>query len=252
MAHQWTRVLRRGAPAARRLLQGRAARQGGVSRDYMARRVFEGIQQDFAWRHQTWMGAWLPGELAADDSLDRFLQAVATPSEGADVASRALHLDQRMYLADGVLVKVDRASMAHGVEVRSPFLDHRVVELAADIGIDHKVVLPGARALARGGVFQGKRVLKTAAAPVVPDTTRQRPKKGFGAPVGPWLRTLDVSAYAPMVDAVADVVPPDRLRAVIREHQSGQADHRRRLWSCWTLHQWRASKWGRPPCDTGS
>jgi len=214
----------------------------------MARRLLDGASRDFAWRHQTWMGAWLPEELEGIDRLDELLQEAVAGSVGTDPASRALHLDQRLYLADGVLVKVDRASMAHGVEVRSPFLDHRVVELAADIGIDHKVAPPGPRALARGGVFQGKRVLKAAAAPLVPESTRKRPKKGFGAPVGPWLQGLGSPALDTMVEAVADVVAPDRLRATIREHQDGVADHRRRIWSCWTLHQWRASEWGSAPC----
>ncbi len=249
LAHRLVPLLRVGSSAARRMLSRRRVQQGGVSKDYMARRLFEAVHEDFPWRHQTWMGAWLPEELGARQALDGLLADAAYGARDADPASRALHLDQRLYLADGVLVKVDRASMAHGVEVRSPFLDHRVVELAADIGIDHKVGLPGARSLARGGVFRGKRVLKTAAAPLVPEFTRRRPKKGFGAPVGPWLATQAPSALEPMVEAVADLVPPDRLRVVIREHQMGLADHRRRLWSCWTLHRWRESEWGRAPCS---
>ena len=250
LAHQLVRWMKPVGPLAAALLRRRTASQRGVTKDYMARRMLEGLGRGFAWRHQTWMGAWLPEELRLDGALDAFLEAEAAASSGAPDACRALHLDQRMYLADGVLVKVDRASMAHGVEVRSPFLDHRVVELAADIGIEHKVAPPGPRALRRGGVFHGKRVLKTAAAEVVPASTRQRPKQGFGAPVGPWLRTA--SDLHTLVDPLADVLDPDRLRTVIDEHQAGTADHRRRLWSARTLAAWRASTWGSAPCVSDS
>jgi asparagine synthase (glutamine-hydrolysing) len=248
LAHRLTPMLRATAPLGRWLLRLRPARQQGVSRDYMARRLLQGLARPFPWRHQVWMGAWLPEELDLDASWDSFLSRTAAESAGTDAASRSLHLDQRLYLADGVLVKVDRASMAHGVEVRSPFLDHRVVELAADIGIDHKVAPPGPLALRRGGVFQGKRVLKTAAATIVPASTVQRPKQGFGAPVGPWLKGVDTSELNAMVESVSDVVSPDLLRAVVAEHLDGRADHRRRLWSCWTLHRWRQTEWSSAPC----
>ena len=250
LAHRMVPWLQASAPLIRRLASLRRARQAGVSRDYMARRLLDGVGRSFAWRHQTWMGAWLPEELSLDGTLDRFLEEETAASEGADPACRALHLDQRLYLADGVLVKVDRASMAHGVEVRSPFLDHRVVELAADIGLDHKVRLPSPRTLRRGGVFEGKRVLKTAVAELVPASTRARPKQGFGAPVGPWLRQSAPGVLESLVPQVEDLVSADLVQTVIREHRSGLADHRRRLWSLRVLAAWRASPWGRAPCPT--
>ena len=252
LAHGLVPTLRPLGRVARALLGRRRHREGGVTRDYMARRLLAGLDLPFALRHQAWMGAWLPDELGQTHDLETFVSSEAGPSEGAVDGCRALHLDQRLYLADGVLVKVDRASMAHGVEVRSPFLDHRVVELAADIGLLHKVAPPGPRALRRGGVFQGKRVLKTAAAELVPTETLRRPKQGFGAPVGPWLRRTPRAQLDTLVDQVADVVEPGRLRKVIDEHQSGAADHRRRLWSVRVLAAWRASEWGSPPCTPAS
>ena len=77
------------------------------------------------------MGAWLPDEIQADPEVWSEADAHGAATDSADAASRAMYLDQRMYLGDGVLVKVDRAAGAHGVEVRSPFLDHTVVELFA-------------------------------------------------------------------------------------------------------------------------
>jgi len=247
LAHRLVPVLRALSPLAGTILRARPARQGGVTRDYMARRMLSGLSLPFAQRHQVWMGAWLPDELSTPHTLDQFIQAEAAVSTSAPDGCRALHLDQRMYLADGVLVKVDRASMAHGDEVRSPFLDHRVVELAADIGLDHKVSPPGPRAIRRGSVFQGKRILKTAAADIVPEQTRARPKKGFGAPVGPWFQKMNPRALEAIVDTLADVIEPSLLRTVIAEHRAGTVDHRRRLWSAHVLAGWRTSKWGRAP-----
>jgi len=221
-------------------------RSDGVSADYMARRMVAGLSRPFGWRHQTWMGAWLPEEVLPDDTLDDLLQRETAPSEGAPAAARALHLDQRLYLADGVLVKVDRASMAHGVEVRSPFLDHRLVELAADIGLGHKIKRPGPRSLARRRLFRGKHVLSQALADDVPLAVRQRAKQGFGSPVGPWLRGPGRARLADLPDQLADLIDPGHMQLTIREHLEGKRDHRRRLWSAHVVARWRHSPWGRP------
>ena len=219
-------------------------RSEGVSADYMARRMAAGLGRPFGWRHQIWMGAWLPEEVVPDNALDELLTSITASSEGAPAAARALHLDQRLYLADGVLVKVDRASMAHGVEVRSPFLDHRLVELAADIGMDHKIQRPGPRTLARKRVFRGKKVLARALAEHVPLSVRQRAKQGFGSPVGPWLRGPARALLHDLPDQLADVLDPTLLLRTIEEHLTGKRDHRRRLWSAHVLARWRRSPWG--------
>jgi asparagine synthase (glutamine-hydrolysing) len=96
-------------------------------------------------------------------------------------------------------------------------------------------------------VFEGKRILKTAAADMVPEQIRMRPKKGFGAPVGPWFQTMDPRRLEALVDTLADVIDPSLFRTVISEHRSGTVDHRRRLWSAHVLAGWRTSKWGRAP-----
>lgn len=211
----------------------------GVTADYMAKRFIDGLKRPFPWRHQTWMGAWLPEEIGPVDDLDSLLQRITAPSEGAPAGVRALHLDQRLYLADGVLVKVDRASMAHGVEVRSPFLAHRLVALAADIGLGHKVGTPRP-----GALFRGKVVLKQAVADLLPSETTARKKQGFGAPVGPWLRGPHAGLLDGIEDTLSDAISGDTLRRVRREHASGKVDHRRRLWSAVVLSRWRRSRWG--------
>ena len=87
--------------------------------------------------------------------------------------------DLLTYLPGDLLVKVDLASMAHSLECRSPFLDHRVVELALSLPINHKLRLRGGRS---------KVVLKTAFADLIPPAILTRPKMGFGVPLDRWFR----------------------------------------------------------------
>ena len=205
----------------------------GVTTDYMARRFTQGLGHPWARRHQVWMGAWLPEEIQATPDVWSETDAHAQATSQADAASRAMYLDQRMYLSDGVLVKVDRAAGAHGVEVRSPFLDHTIVELCAQMGIGHKL---------RGR--SGKRVLKEAVSDLLPEAVLNRPKKGFGAPVGPWLRGPCAHLLDPLPERLSAWISPDVLRAKIAEHRAGEADHRRRLWSALMLATWLDGPWG--------
>jgi len=139
-----------------------------------------------------------------------------------------MYLDQRLYLSDGILVKVDRASMAHGVEVRSPFLDHSIVELCASMSTSMK--------LHRG---TGKRVLRRGVRDLPPSEILTRKKRGFGAPTGPWLRGPCSHLLDGLEDSLTDLIDPDHLRATITAHKKGEADHRRRLWSALILKAWR-------------
>jgi len=207
---------------------------GGVTRDYMARRFALGLAEpSWARRHQVWMGAWLPQEIGAGEDVWACVDPIAAELEGADSVSRAMVLDQRRYLADGVLAKVDRASMAMGIEVRSPFMDHRVVELAAS--------MPRAIKL-RGRT--GKAVLRDAMAGELPGEVLRRPKKGFGSPVGPWLRGPCRHLLVGLESQLDDLIPGDLIRRCIDEHLRGVRDHRRRLWSAIVLARWRAGPWG--------
>ena len=236
MAH----LLARAATPVRGLL-GRAASRmptthEGVSRDYMARRFAQGLGLDWHRRHQLWMGAWLPEELGirADGPEFEEVDAHAQVAQSeTDPVARAMYLDQRLYLSDGVLVKVDRASMAHGVEVRSPFLDHTVVELAADIPTQMKLK-----------PRQSKIVLKRAMADEILPSALTRKKKGFGAPVGPWLRGPATAMVDELPERLAEWIPSATLRRTIEEHRQGRADHRRRLWSALVLSRWLDGPWG--------
>ena len=149
-------------------------------------------------------------------------------SAGAHTLDRLLDLNLRTYLVDDLLPKVDRMSMAHALEVRCPFLDRELAELA--FRLDPRLRVRG---------MSLKRVLKAAVADLLPPELLDRPKRGFGIPLARWLRT----DLAPMVDGtlaapdcrVAQHVSGSALRAMVEEHRRGAADHGNALWTLLTL-----------------
>lgn len=203
------------------------------------RRFGEGAGLPWARRNQVWMGAFLPQEIpkllgtplleAVWEPVDRWAERVAD----ADPAQRAMYLDQRLYLGEGVLQKVDRAGMLAGVEFRAPFVDHHLVALAAS--------LPGHLKL---GPRRSKAGLKDAFRKALPTSTLRRQKKGFGTPIGPWLQGAARPALERFVQAPGKLVDPDYLSHLCQEHWSGEADNRRRLWSLLLLSAWQQGTWG--------
>ena len=226
LAHQLAvpaRFLRGGL---RHAVDKMPVRTDGVTRDYMAKRFVSGLNEPWQRRHQVWMGSWYASEIGADEAAWARTDSIAQES-GGDTVGRAMGLDQRMYLSDGVLVKVDRAAGAHGLEVRSPFLDHSIGTLAAQMGTGHHI---------RGR--STKRVLRAAVEGVVPEAARTRAKKGFGTPVGPWLRGPCQHLLTDLPERTASWIPEATCANTISEHLSGSADHRRRLWSALVLAEW--------------
>jgi asparagine synthase (glutamine-hydrolysing) len=232
-AHQLAPAASAASGIVRSVVSRIPQRGDGVTKGDLARRFAVGLGRPWARRHAAWMGAWLPEELRGEDGLGPILDETAAPVAAADPLSRALYLDQRLYLRDGVLVKVDRASMAHSVEVRSPYLDHRMVELAASIGAGHHRRGP-----------EGKRVLRAALSGLLPPELLGGPKRGFGGPVGPWLRGRPEGELMALAEVAEEWISPDRVRAAVRAHRSGAADERRRLWALWMLRRWREGPWG--------
>jgi asparagine synthase (glutamine-hydrolysing) len=141
-----------------------------------------------------------------------------------DPLARAQYVDFMTWLPGRMLVKVDRASMAHGLEVRPPLLDHELVEWAAGLPATAKL---------RGR--SGKQVLKRALEPLIPRELLAGQKRGFSVPLAQWLRHgLDarleaVGANGRLADA--GIVAPVGYRAVVEEHQRGVRNHGQLLWA---------------------
>ena len=178
------------------------------------------------WReHQLWMGAWMPNEPSRTDGLWDIAEFWANQTNSSRVGD-ALFLDQRLYLAEGVLTKVDRASMAHGVEVRSPFLDHRIVELVSQIPLHFKLNRHGNKQILRGLL------------PQLSKNIQSRPKKGFGSPIAQWMLSSCANEMDALPDKLDNWIPKFHMDSAISEHRNGNHNHRRRLWSAFILSEW--------------
>ena len=139
--------------------------------------------------------------------------------------------DIHTYLPDDLMVKVDVAGMAHGLEARSPLLDHELVEWA--------VRLPVSVKMARG---VPKALFKSAMEPYLPRAVLYRPKRGFGCPIDRWFRSeLKEMAYDTLLSQRARercLFRADYTHRLLDEHCSGRADHQNRLWALLMLESW--------------
>ena len=145
----------------------------------------------------------------------------------------AMFTDQSYYLPGDVLWKVDSASMAHALEVRSPFLDHHVVEFANGLPDDQ---------LIKGG--RGKQILRETFGADLPPEILTRSKKGFGVPIGEWFRT---SLRQPLHDLLGakesfanSLLNKSAVKLLLDEHQAMSRDHTHRLFSLLMLELWNS------------
>jgi asparagine synthase (glutamine-hydrolysing) len=150
-----------------------------------------------------------------------------------DAASRAMIADVLMYLPGDLLHKVDMSSMAHSLECRGPFLDHRVVEFALSLPIKRKLRLRAGRS---------KVILKSAFADLLPPEIVHRSKMGFGVPIDRWFRgPLKDELRSILLDPAAlarGFFRPEAVQTLIDEHISGRRDHAYRLWGLMMLELW--------------
>ena len=142
-----------------------------------------------------------------------------------------LFADARSFLPDDCLFKVDRMSMAHGLEVRVPFLDRELVEFAATIPFEFKI---------RG--FTSKYILKKAFSPYLPRKILKQRKQGFTIPVSKWLRN-DLGQLAKRILFSNQCIGrnyfnSDHIKWMFEEHQSGKQELGHRIWSLVVFEVW--------------
>jgi asparagine synthase (glutamine-hydrolysing) len=199
------------------------------------------------WRHLLWLGSVIPGsdddvlhpDLRAPRPIENVLDFAAGLYEVPHTTSHLQRLSYqycRAYLAEDILHKVDRASMAVSLEARSPFLDRELVEFMARLPAELKLE----------NRSTGKAILKKAMRDRIPLEVIERAKKGFGIPVASWLKgPLD-----PLVDDLlgesrlrdAGYLEPKTVRRLIDEHRRNQRNHRKVLWTLLSFELWRDAR----------
>ena len=153
------------------------------------------------------------------------------PQNTATPLARAFHVYARQFMLDDILVKVDRCSMLHSLEVRAPFLDKDAAEFAARLPVSRK--LHG---------FKRKWLLKKAFAELLPDEILYRNKRGFQIPVAQWLRgrmrPLMEDLLSESTLKAQGIFNYQSVRALMDEHISGRADLRKPLWTLLVFQLW--------------
>ncbi len=171
---------------------------------------------------------------------ESFLRRQLGDTLDGDFLDRLLSLDTRTYLPNDLLVKVDVASMAHSLEARSPFLDHKVVEFAARLRSDWKM---------RWGT--GKYILKKAFKNLLPPSILERPKKGFGVPLASWfrgeLREMACDLLTDTTFSSRGYFHVDFVRRMLDEHIAGTHDWHYQLWNLLILELWHRGYVDRKP-----
>jgi asparagine synthase (glutamine-hydrolysing) len=227
------------ARLARPLVERLPSSSSKVSFDYKAKRFVRAAHLPPLERHHGWKEIFSPearAELVAPqrrggrDPLDIW-RARYAETEGCDELARLQDVDLRVYLVDDLLVKTDRASMAHSLETRVPFLDPVVAELALALPQSAKV-----RGLAK------KRLLRRALEPLLPREIVRGKKQGFSIPVAAWLRgrlePLARDVLAPDAVARQGFFDPGVVNRLLDDHVAGREDLSRQLWGLLSFTLW--------------
>ena len=148
------------------------------------------------------------------------------------VVSKMGYVDMRLYLLDDMLVKVDRMSMAHSLEVRSPLLDHKLVEFAAR--------MPPALKL-RG--WETKAILRDTVRRYLPPNIVRKPKQGFKVPLAEWLRTSLAEMVGDYLEVGKGRLPGGifnqaTIQTLVDQHRTGSADHSSKIWLLLNYAAW--------------
>lgn len=228
-AETYARLIPKPVHIAIRLLADRLpVSHENISLDFKIKRTLRGLSHPASRWNPAWLGAleteeirdWLGGTTTSEELYSEAIEAWDGCGQ-TNVVDRTLQFYTKIYLQDGILAKVDRATMMNSLEARAPLLDIEVADFARRL--PHRFKL-------RGGTT--KFLLKRAAARVLPPEIIHRRKKGFGSPIGPWFRSGRLRVDSP------DAFVQNRFAA----HRANRIDDRLFLWCQHVLEQWRARR----------
>jgi asparagine synthase (glutamine-hydrolysing) len=236
----------RVAGLARPLVERLPASTARASFDYKAKRFTRGAHLPPLERHHAWKEIFSPearaqltGRRHAFDPVDLYRERFAE-TEGAELLARLQDVDLGIYLADDLLVKTDRASMAHSLEARVPYLDPAVAAFALALPRKHRV-----------NGLRKKVLLRKAVAPLVPDRIVRGKKRGFSIPAAAWLRG-ELEAFARDTLGAETLhrqgfFSPEAVRKLIDRHVAGEEDLSRQLWGLLAFTLWHERHVEREP-----
>ena len=234
------------APILRPVVERLPSSSAKASFDYRAKRFVRAAHLPPLERHHGWKEIFSPdaraeltGRRNGFDPVD-LLRARFEETEGAELLARLQDLDLGTYLVDDLLVKTDRASMAHSLEARVPFLDPAVTNFSLGLANRHKV---------RG--LRKKILLRKAAAPLIPSELLRRRKRGFSIPAAAWLRG-ELEPFARETLSAETLqrqgfFEPDTVTRLVDDHVAGREDLSRQLWGLLMFTLWHERHVEREP-----
>jgi len=238
------------APLLRPVVERMPSSSARASFDYKAKRFVRAAHLPPLERHHGWKEIFSPdaraeltGRSNGADPVD-LLRARFAETEGAELLARLQDVDLGTYLVDDLLVKTDRASMAHSLEARVPFLDPAVTNFSLGLAERHKV---------RG--LRKKILLRKAAAPLVPSELLGRRKRGFSIPAAAWLRG-ELEPFARETLSAETLrrqgfFRPEAVTRLIDDHVAGREDLSRQLWGLLAFTLWHERHVERTPGALG-
>jgi asparagine synthase (glutamine-hydrolysing) len=238
--------LGRVAPLIRPLVERLPSSSRRVSLDYKAKRFVRGAALPALERHHAWKEIFSPdaraeltGRRSAFDPVDLH-RARFAETDGSELLARLQDVDLGLYLVDDLLVKTDRASMAHSLEARVPYLDPVVAGLALALPTQMKVRL-----------LRKKLLLRRAAAPLLPRRIVYGRKRGFSIPAAAWLRGELVpfarEVLSPEAVRRQGFFRPEAVTQVLERHVAGEEDLSRQLWGLLGFTLWYEAHVERQP-----
>lgn len=239
-------LARQNVPGPLRAIVGAAARmvpphaRGKGRLSTMAR----GAEDWYVWRRTVFpdylLETIVPGDVLAAAALPERRAVAELQSAGGPLLSRLQHWDQQHYLVDDILVKVDRATMAHSLEARCPLLDHHVIELAGAQPPDR-----------HGDAHTTKRLFRKVIEPWVPAAVLARPKRGFGVPLRRWFEEGLIGWAREILSDPRTQQrgwsKPREVATLLTQHEQRARDHAKRIWALVCLELWAREHVDRRP-----
>jgi asparagine synthase (glutamine-hydrolysing) len=209
---------------------------GNYTLDYIAKKFVVGTNFPLSIRHYIWQAYLQANEVKGilseeTENLFSDIQSYSNECNSDDIVEKAMFLDMKLYFPESILVKVDRASMAHSLEVRAPFLDKKLMEFVNSLPINFKL---------RGTT--GKYLLKKLMKGLLPDEVLYRKKQGFTVPIGEWIRfelkDLTMELLQKSNIEKSGLFNYNVIKKLLTDHFSARRNNWKQIWALIVFQLW--------------